>query len=169
MSTVVYKVSGDATSSVYYGYDSSGDMSATFFAGCDRTDSDGRGDSRMLAANNGDKSTLTFEVVSIVEDEFDAWCMRNDLRSADSNSITGPTMLPVGWGTRIKAEQPDRLANWTKQTRLNKFATAREAYEDGAYTFAEISAASKTFGKLRVMDALSSMSPSEFSTNFLTQ
>jgi hypothetical protein len=166
MTSVVYKVSGLNTSQVYYGYAPAGRIAATFLAGCKRTED--RGDVRMLEANEGDVESLTFTPIEEFDEEFDAWCLRNDLRSIDSAAITGPTMFPVGCATRVTKEQPERLKNWSINQRIKSYANAREAYENEMYTFAQISAACKQFGKELIMNSLESLNPYEFASRFIS-
>lgn len=167
-STVVYKVSGPFTNNVYYGYSSAGSERDTFLAGCNRSDSEesNRGDRRMLDANKCSETTLKFEMMDEFDDEFEAWCMRNDLRASDARSITGPTMFPTTAFTRVQKEQPTRVAKWSKLVKQNKLSSALEAYQAGAYTFAQISALSAQYGKEYLTNSLAKLTPAEFSTQF---
>jgi hypothetical protein len=167
MATFLYRVSGTHTAQVYYGYSATSDVKTSFLAGTQRTDAEdtNRGDFRLLVDNKGDVESLVCEVVDEFVDEFDAWCTRNDLRATDPRSITGPTMFPTTAFTRAKREAPQRVEKWG---RVRQYENALEAYQNGVFSFQEISALVKKLGKALVMDKLTSLSPAQFATFTLT-
>lgn len=164
MDTVVYKVSGPYTQHVYYGYSTSASVEEAFFNGSDRTDaeSSNRGDYRMLAANKHDKRSLKFELVDIFDSEYEAWCVRNDLRATDPVSITGPTQFPAVHHTKATKEFPLRSSGWFK-----RYETAREAYENGVFTPAEVAAVCANHGR-KVVEEMYTISPATFSAKYLS-
>ena len=167
MSTFVYRVFGAHTAQVYYGYAATVDVKTNFLAGTQRTDAEdtNRGDFRLLAANKGDTESLVYEVLDACDDEFDAWCTRNDLRATDPRSITGPTMLPTTAFTLAKREAPQRVEKWG---RVRQYENALEAYQNGVFSFEEITTLVKKLGKALVMDKLTSLSPAQFAAFTLT-
>lgn len=167
MTTFLYRVSGAHTAQVYYGYAATTDVKASFLVGTQRTDAEdtNRGDFRLLADNKSDIESLVCEVVDEFDDEFDAWCTRNDLRATDPRSITGPTMFPTTAFTRAKREAPHRVEKWG---RVRQYKNALEAYQNGVFTFQEITTLVKKLGKTLVMDKLTSLSPAQFATFALT-
>ena len=167
MTTFVYRVSGAHTAQVYYGYSATTDAKTSFLAGTQRTDAEdtNRGDFRLLADNKGDIESLVCEVVDAYDDEFDAWCTRNDLRATDPRSITGPTMFPTTAFTRAKKESPHRVEKWG---RVRHYENALEAYQNGVFSYQEITALVKKLGKALVTEKLTSLSPAQFATFALT-
>ena len=166
MTIAVYKVSGPYTASVYYGYSTNEDVRTSFMTGTQRTDAEdrNRGDFRMLQSNKGNDATLVFTIIDEFDDEFDAWCMRNDYRANDARSITGPTMFPTTAFTRAKKEAPGRVLKWTRARQYN---TALEAYQDGVWSYPAISALSKNLGKTIVQKALAALTPAEFAAQYI--
>lgn len=167
MTTFLYRVSGLHTAQVYYGYSATTDVKTSFLTGTQRTDAEdtNRGDYRLLTDNQGDVDSLVCEIVDEFDDEFDAWCARNDLRATDPRSITGPTMFPTTAFTRAKKEAPHRVEKWG---RVRQYKNALEAYQNGVFSYQEISALVKKLGKALVTDKLSALSPAQFAAFVLT-
>jgi len=165
MSTAVYKVSGPFTASVYYGYGSGDDLAAGFLAGANRTDAEdrNRGDFRLVAENKNNTETLKYEIVGEFDDEFDAWCMRNDFRSTDPRSITGPTMFPTTAFTRAKKDTPDRVQTWSKH---RVYETARDAWSAGVFTNDQMFAVRAKIGREAAIKAMDALTPAEFAAQF---
>jgi hypothetical protein len=162
MTHTLFKVSGPHTNLVYYGYAITGKEQATFMAGCNRTDNEKRGDARMLEANENDAASLQFDMLCEYEEEFDAWTARNDNRAGDACSITGPTMFPVESFRRAAKDFPEVLSEWKLRAKQKDASTALEAYQLGAYTFAQISELCKSHTKDAIMSQLSALTPVEF-------
>jgi hypothetical protein len=167
MTTFLYRVSGAHTVQVYYGYAATTDVKSSFLAGTQRTDAEdtNRGDYRLLVDNKHDIDSIVCEIVDEFGDEFDAWCTRNDLRATDLRSITGPTMFPTTAFTRAKREAPQRVEKWG---RVRQYETALEAYQNGAFSYQEITALVKKLGKALVLDKLAALSPAQFAAFALT-
>lgn len=132
----VYKVSGNNTDAVYYGYCQGDDAKSAFLVGAQRKEQD-RGDVKWLNENNGDDNIVVTVMDSYV-DEFEAWCNRNELRSTSVDSFTGPTLWPIHMHRKAEQDSPQRLDIWKKNQQINQAKTAREAYQLGAWSYQQL-------------------------------
>lgn len=162
MSHTVFRVSGGNTNLTYYGYATSGKVRETFLAGCNRSDSAKRGDSRLLVANGDDVESLVFTLLDTFDEEYDAWVLRNTCRADDNYSITGPTVLPLDCNRRALNELPAKVAMWKIRAQQKDAPTAMAAYQLGAYTFDQIKQLSATWGKDAIKSQLFALTPAEF-------
>lgn len=149
----LYIVTGSHTTMVHYAYAREGMEKSTFFAGCDRTDVDYRGDARMLAENNGDRDGLSFIVMQSFEDEADAHNARNEWRARDVDAIVGPSVFPADVHARAIGK---------RSYKLSRSKTAREAWAVGLFTGEQIAAAAAKHGRDTILKALDQMAPSNF-------
>lgn len=143
---IVYQVSSPATDRVYYGYgvgQSMEDVQQTFLGGAGRESDPDRGDVRMVQAAGG-ADNLRFKLVDAFDNEIEAFMERNDQRSRDRYSITGPTNFPVSMFQRAKAIDPERVRNWKLAGDINS-VSGREAMGEqyaklAKYTFNDVKA-----------------------------
>lgn len=155
MSYSVYKVTGHNTSKTYYGF-VHGDgtaAQATFLVGANRKTGE-RGDKDMLKANNDDQGSLTFAIVDTVDTEDAAFSLRNQYRSTDPFTITGPTNWPANVSKRVAAADPEAAKRWSLNVKQRKAKTARDAYALGAWTFEQIKMANMSRGDLDTLDPI---------------
>lgn len=130
----VFKISGNNTDFVYYGYFVGEDdlIKPQFLKSAHRPDRDG-GAKSWLFENNGDEN-ITVDILNGFDDEYEAWAYRNDLRSQDVDAITGPTLWPLNCHRKAENDNPEKLENWKINSRITNSKTAREAYRLGAFT-----------------------------------
>lgn len=138
---VVFKVTSPNTHYVYYGYGQENSYDHHFERFLANQQSD-RGEAQFIRAAGGHHKFLRFHELDITHDEYDAFLLRNDYRSRDPNSITGPSALPGTMWARVKEQNPEKIKAWEaakqkapKQTgsnpvkhNINK-ATAKEAMD----------------------------------------
>jgi len=145
---IVYQVASPNTDSVYYGYgvgETMEDVKRTFLGGAGRETDPDRGDVRMVQAAGGvSDDELKFKVVDAFNDEIEAFMERNDQRSRDRYSITGPTNFPASMFQRAKSIDPERVKNWKLAGNINSIS-GREAMDEmyrgvAKYTFNDIKA-----------------------------
>lgn len=169
---IVYQVSSPNTDRVYYAYTMDPDVRKGFLAGAERSNEPDRGDVRMMAAADNDASSLQFKLLDVFDDELAAFMERNDLRSKDSQSITGPSNFPATVFQRARATDPERVKKWKLAGDINS-VSAREAmadeYKDMAvYNFADLKslAASDPNVKKQLMADLDQMSYPDFKKKY---
>lgn len=135
---IVYKVSAPATDLVYYSYSKSEDLKKAFLAGAKRQDNPDRGDVKMLNAA-GNEEDLRFTMMDVFNDEIEAFITRNDLRTQDAMSVTGPSNFPGTIFERIVAMRPEAPERWKVACELSS-ATVREAMliPESGYTFNDV-------------------------------
>ncbi len=167
---IVYKAAGKKSGTAYYGYvrgSKEQDAREAFFAGANRND-EGRGTTRLLAQNNDDPDLITFELLDQVDDELEAWMLRNDYRSANADAITGPTMYPPDAIKRAKALAPERVMSWKRKIVPKLEKTAR-SYVNGnpGFPLADLKAIATTPAlKVQVTKDLDQLSPMEFEQKY---
>lgn len=160
----VYKAYGTVSNETYYGYCKDREPKEAFLEQARRKED--RADVRFLSNNNDSIDNITFEIVDGCIDEQEAWMKRNDLRAADVESVTGPTMWPGKFLERAQKEHPERVARWKKEEMFNKCATARKAYALGKWTVDQIKQLSTTYNKKQVVADLDKLTPKCFSEKY---
>lgn len=123
---VVYKVTNSNNHSTYYGY-GKGNLRQTFLAGANRNAAD-RTEAKYVNAAGG-IDNCKFKEMEIFDNEYEAFMERNDLRSKDPDSITGPSRLPSGMFERALKENPKRVSGWKLGASIND-ETARGAMKN---------------------------------------
>lgn len=164
----VYKISGIMSSSTYYGYCVGEDMLESFMKGArravDPTIRRGAGD--LLRENDSNEDNLTAELVDACTDELEAWCIRNDERSSDIFSITGPSAWPANIAQRASKDHPERVEQWKKNRNINECPTARKAAKLGGFKVSDFKALGEVHGRDAVMKDMDGLNPKQFSEKY---
>ena len=160
----VYKAYGTVSNETYYGYCKDREPKEAFLEQARRKED--RADVRFLSNNNDSIDNITFEIVDGCIDEQEAWMKRNDLRAADIESVTGPTMWPGKFFEKAAKEHPERVAAWKQEELFSKCATARKAYALGKWSVAQIKQLSTSFPKKQVVFDLDKLSPKQFAEKY---
>lgn len=163
MSFIVFHVGGPNTTDEYIGYGSNSidECRKAFIAGARRSDADEHRGSWVLVESNGDVDSLTFSPLEEYEDQLEAHDRRNELRAENPLVVTGPSYYPPQIHAAALARDPGRTEAYQLRRKQRCALTAREAYQLGAYTFAQIKDLSVRFGKDAVNEDLF-MSPAKF-------
>lgn len=163
---VTYKVSAVNAPHVYYGIAEipehlddtdeqdlvtiTGIVKKSFLAGGLRKDekSDARG-AKQLVDEAGGVDRLEFDVMSVFPTFREAFGERNEYRSSDDASITGPSHWPIDVYNQSTDEEKSR---WKRLPQLNK-ATARQAMGEEfadlcAYTYDDVKRLASTMDKV---------------------
>lgn len=169
MQTTVYKVSGPNTEVSYYGYLSADrDILPTFIKIAQgRAAEDERGDTRFLSENGNDTTKLSVKALKTFEEEFDALVYRNEQRSIDPTSVTGPSVWP--YAERASKEHPDKVITWKLNNTLRKAKNAREAYQAGAWSYESIAALSATHGRDTIVSDLNQLTYTQFALKYINR
>lgn len=168
--SAVYKVTSPLSSYSYYGYGPM-DTYEKVFLNMVLHEKDNfiikRGADMLFNEAKRDKDNIDIELIDVCIDEEEALCSRNDHRSTDSSSITGPTLFPQIVARKAIKKDSNLLSNWKNNRLISTAATARKAYKHGAYTHAQITAlaTSKLIGQQVVID-LDQLTPQQFSTQY---
>lgn len=167
---VVYKVSSPKCDEVYYGYSKGEDIETAFLTGAKREAEPDRGDVRMIMAAGG-KENLRYELLDVFGNEEEAFAERNDLRAADSRSITGPSNFPASLYQRIQKSDPQRAAAWRISKNIHMMSAREAMGQPGAkYTYADVKAlAADPAVKRQVVDDLDRMLYPDFVAKYFTQ
>lgn len=160
----IYKVSGENTDSVYYGFCQGDDPRKVFLKSATHRTED-RGDALMVEENDGDIDSLVVEIVDSADSVEEAQKLRNELR-VDPFAVTGPTYWPLGPQV-FERSCPELKAVWDKSIALRNAATARQAYALGAYTKETIAALAIQHTRSVIVKALDVLTPKQFSTKYL--
>lgn len=172
MDCIVYKISSDLTSHTYYGYARARDeihAKQLFLKGASRAFDPNirRGDVEWLQKHNHNKTdNIVLEVHDVCIDEQEAWMARNDLRSSDVCSVTGPSQWPIINYDHAKEYQPERVEAWKHNKQINESATARQAYQLQAWMFDQIKKLCLSFDKQMVIYDLDTLTPMQFSIKY---
>lgn len=162
---VVYRAFGSTPNVSYYGYCTGEEPLAAFSVGAKRSEMD-RGDVRLVQANGGRLDAIEVEVLDAFIDEVSAWISRNDYRSKEIDSITGPTMFPGNIAERAAKQAPGKVAAWRLHEKQRNCATARQAYNLGMWTPKDIMNLSVIHTKHNIVRDLDSMTPQEFELKY---
>lgn len=166
MSHHVYMVSGPAADAIYIGYckNDGSDALTNFLIGANRSEEDRR--DVQFIHYHGDARQLTAKVVAAVEDEWEAFVLRNELRARYVTSFSGPSQWPTGAYKRAQELKPERVKEAMDVWKMRQLKTAREAYSAGLWTFVTIKNLCGEYGKVRVMDDLKVLSPDTFAKEY---
>lgn len=136
----LFVITGRYTPYKYYGYcDADADVMKEFLwrsaSSNDLIKEKERGDLRLIAENNHDRSSLECETLAVYETEEEAFIARNDQRASDPLSISGVTRFPYLVSARAVTKQ--KAAEWDALQRAKSAVIAgdgiRELYSlDGA-------------------------------------
>jgi len=162
---VVYRVSGTLSDQAYYGYTvNENDIKSHWLLGAKR--SEDRGDSALFKLNNCDADLISVQVLDVSEDEVEAWMLRNDYRSSELDSITGPTNWPSGMLERAEQQAPGRSDSWKLNMEMRNASTARQAMQLGKWTFQDIKALSEKYDKKQIVRDLDTLTPYLFQSKY---
>lgn len=167
----VYKVSVDGYPTSYYGYcDSSNHPKKTFLVGATRDDED-RADNRWFQdAAGGDEELLKIDIIDLVDDEYEAFTARNDLRASNPDSATPPHHFPPHLHRRAKEQDPDRAKKWNSSVEFSTMRSqgrkAREFYQKGYWTQQQIMALATHFNRADVLRDLDYLTADQFQQKY---
>lgn len=77
---IVYSATGKEATHTYYGYGKIDEYQQNFLTNAKTYNLD-RGDARLLDELGNDESKVCFEIIETVATEFEAWMLRNELRT----------------------------------------------------------------------------------------
>lgn len=161
----LYKAYGKYTPFVYYGYCSSDLHPLSEFISQAKRASD-RGASKLLIDNNNELEAFDTDVLEVYENELDAFIARNDERARDPLAITGPSHFPGGVAERAAKERPGKVAMWKTMEKYHNMKTAREAYQDGAFAYKNITSLAQEHGRDTINADLTQLDPARFSAKY---
>lgn len=168
----VYRVSGNKTNRVYYGYhvgEPDIQKLTVKFVSTASVPTRISNAHHFLAENDGDRDIKLVVLESFVE-EVDAFLLRNHLRAEDVMSVGSPSWLPHEMHERALRRDPQRTRNIiTVNDVINKrreCKTARQAWVAGMFTKDQILTTACVYGKSQVMNDLDKMNPFDFAHKY---
>jgi hypothetical protein len=163
----IYRISGPESKATYIGYVTGDGTNAlkAFLTGATRPDND-RNDVLFLAEHDNDKASLYALVIATEENEWEALLKRNEERAADPHSFSGPTMWPAGAYERAMNEDPTRMDGAKSLWNMRQLPTARDAYNAGMWSYAQIVGITTLCGRKPVLDDLEALTPTAFMVKY---
>ena len=164
---IVFRITGSKSYS-YTGYCVADEKSPLdrFLVGAKRYD-DERSDKRFFKYHGSNEETLKYEILASTETEWEAYLIRNEVRSSDPYSFSGPTNWPVGVHERALKENPERVGAATLKWNLRTRKTARQAYTEGLWTMVQIKDWTEKYGRQVVLRDLDNLTPTEFMQKYV--
>ena len=123
-----------------------------------------------MEANNND-TDVTISIIDTCNDEVEAWASRNDQRSINIDSISQPSLWPLGASRRYDDDNDDgvRSKKWKIKTSQLSAQTARQAYSMGLWHIAQIKELCTKHGKQSVVSDLDVLTPIAFINKYFPQ
>ena len=165
---LVYQVTGPHTPLSYYGYaeaDTLDDCKDKFIHQSLREDNK-RGDVNLVNHNNNETESLEFILRDIFSDEVEAHLCRNELRSTEADSISGPTNFPIIINRKAQEQFPDRIEAAKNMFKLLSLPTARTAYGAGLWSSEQIKSLLSKFKRDTIVQDLDTLTPRLFSIQY---
>jgi hypothetical protein len=158
----VYQVTASNNRVVYYGYCTNiENPKAAFLTQAQRPEPD-RVDVQFLDKCGGEDN-ISAKVIEVFETEIEAFITRNDYRSKDPKSVSGPSVFPPLVFQRAAKITPEKAEMWKQQAAAYNAQTALSAYQRGiAFSFIKIKTLADRYGKDVIMADLAALTYSEF-------
>lgn len=162
---IVYSATGKEATHTYYGYGKIDEYQQNFLTNAKTYNLD-RGDARLLDELGNDESKVCFEIIETVATEFEAWMLRNELRTHNKDSITPPSFFPTTHTRDMEQQNKEMLQTWQKHAKCLGKQTARQAWADGLWNNQEMKNLCVIFPKQMVLKDLDDLTPFEFNAKY---
>jgi len=147
----------------YYGYTKESDFIADFRKHAIKKTEKSRASSILWDLNGADLKNFSLEIIEIFETEFEAWQARNDVRANESDSVSGPCLLPWVFASEVENE---KVSHWKKAIEMSTAKTAREAFSLGKWSKDQIYSLVNKFQKSEIVRDLDKLCPIQFSFKY---